>query len=118
MGTAIAAMAGAALFAGSGTAQAASTCSGTRIDRITFDTGWVDLYYSNGYNCAITTSRTPGVKLRMAAWVEVLGGTKKTDRGYYSYYAGPVSLYAAGACVRFGGEVGVTGDSSGWGHCG
>ncbi|MFE4579898.1 hypothetical protein [Streptomyces chartreusis] len=118
LGTVVATMAGAALFAGSGTAQAASTCAGTRIDRVSFDTGWTDLYYSNGYNCVITTSRTPGVKLKMNAWLEVLGGTKKSDPGYYSYHAGPVTLYANGTCVRFGGQVGTTGDNSDWDHCG
>ncbi|EFL33392.1 secreted protein [Streptomyces viridochromogenes DSM 40736] len=118
MGTAVSTIAGAIIFAGSGTAQAATTCPGSRIDRLSFDTGWVDLYYSNGANCVITTSRTPGVKLRMIAELEVLGGTKKTDSGYYSYHAGPVSLYANGACVRFRGQVGTTGDISGWGHCG
>ncbi|MFI6205264.1 hypothetical protein ACIBAI_02550 [Streptomyces sp. NPDC051041] len=118
-GAAVAALTGSALFAGAGTSQAASaSCPGTRIERMSIDTGWIDLYYSNGYNCVITTSRTPGVKLKMEAWLEVLGGTRKTDSGYYSYYAGPVSLYAAGACVRFGGQVGVVGTDSDWGHCG
>ncbi|MTE19684.1 hypothetical protein F0L17_11210 [Streptomyces sp. TRM43335] len=118
MGAAVATLAASTLFAGAGTAQAASVCPGSRIDRISLDTGWVDLYYSNGENCVVTTSRTPGVRLHMSAWLEVLGGTKVSDTGYYSYYAGPVSLYAAGTCVRFGGHVGVTGDNSDWGHCG
>lgn len=118
MGTAVATMAGVALFVGSGTAQAASACPGTRIGRVSFGTGYADLYCSSGYNCVITTSRTPGVKLYMNAWLEVLGGTKKSDPGYYSYYAGPVTLYAAGSCVRFGGQVGTTGDNTDWGHCG
>ncbi|MCX5328526.1 hypothetical protein OG773_04230 [Streptomyces sp. NBC_00140] len=118
MGTAVLALTGSALIAGAGTAQAATSCPGTRIDRLSFDTGWTDLYYSNGSNCVITTSRTPGVKLKMTAWIEVLGGTKVQDSDYYSYYAGPRSIYAAGACVRFGGQVGTTGDVSDWGHCG
>ncbi|MFD7703622.1 hypothetical protein [Streptomyces caelestis] len=118
VGAAVTALAGSTLIAGAGTAQAASGCPGTRIERMSIDTGWIDLYYSNGTNCVITTSRTPGVKLKMVAWLEVLGGTRKTDSGYYSYYAGPVSLYAAGACVRFGGQVGVVGTDSDWGHCG
>lgn len=118
-GAAIAgALAGSIVFAGAGTAQAASKCAGTRIDRLSFDTGYVDLYYSNGYNCAITTSRTPGVKLLMKAWVEVNGGTKVSDSGYYTQYAGPVTVYANKSCVRFGGQVGTTGDVSDWGHCG
>ncbi|WP_175434946.1 hypothetical protein [Streptomyces hawaiiensis] len=114
----VAALAGSMLFTGTGTAQAASGCAGTKIDHVSFDTGWADLYYSNGYNCAVATSRTPGVKLRMKVWIEVLGGTKVTDSGYYTQYAGPVKIYAAGSCVRFGGEIGTTGDNTDWGHCG
>ncbi|MEU9476903.1 hypothetical protein [Streptomyces sp. NPDC048191] len=118
LGAAVTALAGSMLFAGTGTAEAASGCSGTRIEHLSFDTGWADLYYDNGYNCAVATSRNPGVKLHMAVWIEVLGGTKVSDSGYYTQYAGPVRVYAHGTCVRFGGEVGPTGDDTNWGHCG
>ncbi|MFD7663854.1 hypothetical protein [Streptomyces sp. NPDC059788] len=109
--------AGTVTFVGAGSAEAASSCPGKRIKRVSYDTGWTDLYSSKNYNCVITHNRKPGVKYHMGAYLTVVGGTKKQDYGYYTKHAGPVKLYTKGACVNFGGKVGNTGDDGKY-HCG
>jgi hypothetical protein len=89
--------------------------------------GDVYLYYneSNGYNCAFTEKLidrgmpTP-VSVRLCRQSD---GHCVSDSGNYRYYAGPVYLYAANTCVRWGGSVTAQDgreDSywSPWEHCG
>lgn len=76
------------------------------------------LYNSgSGRNCAVTLRSSSGTAQTMVAWLEVMGGSRVTDSGSYTYYAGPVSLQAAGKCVRYGGTYTDDSYTSSWGHC-
>ncbi|WP_433697465.1 spore-associated protein A [Nocardiopsis sp. CA-288880] len=76
---------------------------------------------SNGYNCAVTVRNNPG------AAVEMVVALKRTqddasqavqDAGYYTTYAGPVYLHAAGSCVDWFGYIdGANGSKNGT-NCG
>lgn len=72
-------------------------------------TGTAYLTYNNGWNCVVTVSNTPGQRDWMSAGVEVSGGEWVLDEDYYTKYAGPVYVYAAGKCVDWGGTVGYKG---------
>jgi hypothetical protein len=84
---------------------------------------------SSGYNCVVTIhqNRTDGVSMDTMAGIRVSGGTWKTDRQEYKYYAGPVRVRAAGKCVQFKGGIehySASGSThwaeyvSAFGHCG
>ncbi|WP_405664520.1 hypothetical protein OG379_19810 [Streptomyces sp. NBC_01166] len=76
------------------------------------------MYANGGYSCAVAIPRNPGVKLQMGVFTTVNGGTQVSDYGLYSQYAGPVTIYAKGTCVQFGGRIGMVGTEIEWGHCG
>lgn len=98
---------------GSGYSQINSHALGT--------VGKIHLLYnsSNGYNCVVTLKYVSvGTPSAVSASLEVQGGTKSTDSGNFSYYAGPVKKHAPSTCVRWGGSVGSTSWVSGWSHCG
>jgi hypothetical protein len=74
---------------------------------------------SNGNNCVVTLKDVSlGTPSAVSASLEVQGGTKTTDSGSFSYYAGPVRKSAASTCVKWGGSVGSTSWVSAWSHCG
>lgn len=74
---------------------------------------------SNGYNCVVTLKYTSvGTASSVSASLQAEGGTKTTDSGSYSYYAGPVKKSAPDTCVKWGGSVGSTSWTSDWSHCG
>jgi predicted Ser/Thr protein kinase len=77
------------------------------------------LYNDSGYNCVVTV-KTTGVGQKSGVWAEVTrkDGTKAADRGSYTYYAGPVFLYAKGQCVKYAGGTGRASASGPWGNCG
>lgn len=84
-------------------------------------TGTAFLTYNNGWNCVVVVTNTPGTRDWMSAVIERSdGGDWIEDEGYYTQYAGPVYVYAAGTCVDWGGTVGYKG--SVWlewdDHCG
>lgn len=109
------------------TAQAATgTCPGTRIGRFdlysdgapingSLHFGYVEVYYSNGYNCArtVSSSNTWGVSKTMSVelWVCSSSATCRLlspddrDHGTYRYYAGPVSAYARDKCIWVVGNI-------------
>lgn len=125
----VAAVAASPLIAG--TAAAASTCSGKQINHrnvIAKDNvkiGEVRLFWnsSTGKNCVITVKqgRTYGFKSITRASLtrcENKSGTycldqvdetnpvdNLVDDGVYSYYAGPVSVWAKGYCVQWWGDI-------------
>ena len=70
-------------------------------------TGTSYLTYNNGWNCVVTVTNTPGTRDWMTAQVEKSGDGNDwvEDEGYYTQYAGPVYVYAAGSCVDWGGSV-------------
>ncbi|GAA2436790.1 spore-associated protein [Streptomyces glaucus] len=107
--------AGMALSAG--TAQAASyngACGSgySVIDSMNVVDGTVYLTYnaSNGYNCVVTVTNTPGTpdvmgaNLRLSRNDNVWTSTEE-DSGTYSYYAGPLYKYAPNSCIDWGGRV-------------
>jgi len=83
--------------------------------------GRVYLLYNSGTgkNCVTTVKNTKiGTKSPASAFLEVQGGDRKTDKGEFSYYAGPVKQAAADKCVKWGGSVGGKSFTSKFGHCG
>ncbi|GAA1940473.1 hypothetical protein [Kitasatospora viridis] len=110
-----------------GSAQAATGCSGTLIDTYPAYNGgtvWANvyLYYdsSTGDNCAVTQSTSAGgygVSKPMNVYLTRCNETTQSntcttssvnqtvhDAGNYAYYAGPVSINAAGHCILVSGE--------------
>lgn len=82
--------------------------------------GTVYLLYnsSNGYNCVTTLKSTSlGTASAMSAFLEPEGGSRTTDQGSFSYYAGPVKVHASNVCVRWGGSVGTSTYTSPFEHC-
>ncbi|GAB3460357.1 M23 family metallopeptidase [Actinophytocola sediminis] len=77
------------------------------------------LYKSGGTNCVVTLKSTNlGSATSMSAFVEPQGGTRATDSGSFSYYAGPVRKSAPSTCVKWGGKIGTNTYTSPWEHCG
>ncbi len=73
-----------------GTAQAAdSTCSGREVKSLPFTTGTVHVYKRDGYVCALTTPDQPGRKQFMSVTVQARGNRPVTDKGRFTYHAGP-----------------------------
>ena len=73
---------------------------------------------STGSNCATTLKTTAvGSKTTVAAYLEVQGGSRSTDSGSFSYYAGPVRAKAAGVCVKWGGSAAGASYNSPFEHC-
>ena len=73
------------------------------------------LYNSSGYNCAVLIkTRNVGRPSPVSVWIQRQGGSKVSDSGSYSWYAGPVYVSAPGTCVRFGSGSAA----SPYGNCG
>lgn len=93
-----------------------------QIDSQAVTGGRVHLMYnaSNGYNCVVTLKSTKlGTESEVSAFLEVRGEARKTDKGDFGYYAGPVRKSAPGKCVKWGGQVGASGGyTSPFEHCG
>ncbi len=64
------------------------------------------LYHSAvSTSCVVTMkSALVGTASAVSAFVEPKGGTRVTDSGSFSYYAGPVRAKAASGCVSWGGS--------------
>jgi hypothetical protein len=111
---------------GSAAQAATGTCPGTRIGKFNLYSdgapingsllfGYVEVYYSNGYNCArtVSSSNTWGVSKTMSVelWVCATSSTCRLlspddrDHGTYRYYAGPVSAYARDKCIWVIGNI-------------
>ncbi|GAA1512340.1 hypothetical protein GCM10009677_51680 [Sphaerisporangium rubeum] len=72
-----------------------------------------------GANCVVTLKTgNLGKATPVSATLEVQGQAPLTDKGSYSYYAGPVIAAAKGKCVRFTGTVGTAATSVPYGNCG
>ncbi|HEX5594971.1 MAG TPA: M23 family metallopeptidase, partial [Micromonosporaceae bacterium] len=78
------------------------------------------LYNSgNGNNCAVTLKhRNLGSATSTSVYLEPQGGTRATDSGSFSWYAGPVKKNAPGTCIKWGGSVSGVAFNSAWSHCG
>lgn len=76
------------------------------------------LYKSGGSNCVVTLKSTNlGTASAVSAFLEPQGGTRTTDSGNFSYYAGPVRKSAPSTCVKWGGSVGSSSYTSPFEHC-
>ncbi|MEW1913085.1 CHAP domain-containing protein [Kitasatospora sp. NPDC085895] len=73
---------------------------------------------SSGRNCVVTLADRPSGAVPMDATLTVQGGAGAANPGSFTYYAGPVTLDAAGTCVDWGGSYRGTTWTSGWSHCG
>ncbi|TWE20383.1 CHAP domain-containing protein [Kitasatospora atroaurantiaca] len=73
---------------------------------------------SSGSNCVVTLAANPAGAVAMNATLSVQGGASLGNPGSFTYYAGPVTLPAAGACVKWGGSFKSTSWTSAWSHCG
>ncbi|PRX49342.1 sialidase-1 [Prauserella shujinwangii] len=83
--------------------------------------GTVFLSYNpaNGRNCVATMKASDvGTPTPTSAFLEVDGGSRSTDSGDFSYFAGPVRAEAAATCVRWGGAIGERSYTSPFEHCG
>jgi hypothetical protein len=90
--------------------------------------GVVYLYYSNatGKNCAFTEKlASRGTPTLVIAQLQRGDGHQAVDRNKYKYYAGPVYMFAPGACIKWGGSVTTARPDdrednylSPWEHCG
>ncbi|MBB3061758.1 hypothetical protein [Microbulbifer rhizosphaerae] len=73
---------------------------------------------STGYNCVVTMKASNvGTPSAVSASLQVEGGTKATDSGNFSYFAGPVKKRAPGSCVKWGGSIGSRSWVSSYQHC-
>ncbi|MBB3059803.1 N-acetylmuramoyl-L-alanine amidase [Microbulbifer rhizosphaerae] len=74
---------------------------------------------SSGQNCVVTMKSSDiGSPSSVSASLQVEGGTKTTDSGNFSYYAGPIKQSASNDCVKWGGSVGNSSWESPFEHCG
>ncbi|MEE2036768.1 spore-associated protein A [Nocardiopsis sp. CT-R113] len=85
--------------------------------------GTVYLTYNNstGRNCAVTVRATPGAAVEMVVSVVRSGdnpANAATDAGYFTTYAGPVYLSAAGRCVDWYGYIDGTNEHRNNTNCG
>ncbi|MGP3984854.1 hypothetical protein [Streptomyces sp. KR80] len=106
-------------LAGAGAARAAEAarCPGWKVKTLTFASGYVRIYKSNNFVCAVTVAKNPGPKRKMSVSVQARGGHPYTDSGWYTRHAGPVRVSAGGRCVLVRGSIGSHRVSSGWILC-
>lgn len=91
------------------------------IDQAGLTGGTVYLLYNSGNsnNCVVTLKSTNlGSATAVSAFLEPQNGTRATDSGSYTYYAGPVRKAAPGTCVKWGGSIGSSAYTSPFEHCG
>ncbi|MEC3973969.1 M23 family metallopeptidase [Amycolatopsis sp. H20-H5] len=74
---------------------------------------------SSKANCVTTLKAVSlGTATAASAFLEVQGSVRATDKGNFTYYAGPVSKVAGSTCVKWGGSVGSNTYESPFEHCG
>lgn len=119
LGLAVLTAAGLMALLSPGSAQAAdSYCSGRKVRTLSFSTGSVQIYKSDGYVCAMTVPKNQQSRKRtMSVSVQARGSRPVVDRGSFSHHAGPVTVHAGHRCVRVKGSVGSGSVSSNWILC-
>lgn len=65
---------------------------------------------SNGYNCVVTVSNTPGTPMVLDARLRIhrtdtVWKASEVDSGTYKYYAGPIYVKAVDTCIDYGGAA-------------
>jgi hypothetical protein len=88
------------------------------IDQHDLGAATVYLLYSAGKNCVVTLVDRGSSAVGLNATLSVQGGSTAENPGLFQWYAGPVRLAAASACVKWGGSYERTSWTSGWSHCG
>jgi hypothetical protein len=79
---------------------------------------------SNGYNCVVTVTDTPGEAHLLGANLrrhrtDNVWKSNEVDSGMYKYYAGPVYVYARSTCIDWGGAAASNYTRINYGvHCG
>ncbi|MBT2506734.1 hypothetical protein J7I98_12705 [Streptomyces sp. ISL-98] len=103
---------------GAQSAEAAdSTCAGRKVKTVSFATGELRIYKSRRYVCAMTVSKSPGVRRHMSVTIQARGSRTAKDSGHFTHRAGPVKVYALNRCVRAEGSIGIRKVSTGWILC-
>ena len=89
------------------------------IDEAALTGGRVYLLYNAtaGDNCVVTLQSNVSTARSMSAFLEPEGGSRTTDQGTYTYYAGPVKKHAPDVCVRWGGSIASSSYTSPFEHC-
>ncbi|MEV7613359.1 hypothetical protein [Streptomyces sp. NPDC089799] len=95
----------------------AGGCAGRLVRTLPFSTGEVRVFKSRTHVCAMTLPYRTGVRQHMSVSVQPRGGVPVADRGRFTRFAGPVTVYAVSRCVFVRGEVGAGSVSSGWILC-
>ncbi|AWT43410.1 MULTISPECIES: hypothetical protein [Streptomyces] len=118
LGTATLTASGLLALAAPGAQAAAPTrCQGREVKTLAFSTGVTHVYRQNGYVCALTVTRRPGVAVTMSVSVQARGGRPVVDKGRYRYQAGPITVHAGHRCVKVTGAVGNGSVRTGWILC-
>ena len=120
---------GTALMTGTAAAASYNNACGSGykvIDSMDVGDGNTFLTYnsSTGYNCVVTVGDAPGTPQILGANLRRHNTTTSwpagtQDDGVYNYYAGPLYLYAPGACIDWGGRAESNDTRINYGvHCG
>ncbi|MGW0764113.1 hypothetical protein [Streptomyces sp. NPDC002676] len=118
LGAAVLAASGAFALAVPGSAQAAdSACTGRTVRTLPFRSGAVQVYKRDGYVCAMTVTKRPGVTRWMMVSLQARGNRAVVDKGYFRHHAGPITVHAGHRCVYIKGAVGRDSVDSGWILC-
>jgi hypothetical protein len=84
--------------------------------------GTVYLTYNNatGKNCVVTVRATSGSPVFMVAAIRLSGdeSSEVSDADFYTSYAGPVYLSAAGTCIDWAGQINNVYTEEMESHCG
>jgi hypothetical protein len=115
---------GALTLTGPGTQRAAasagssvSACSGRLLKTVKFATGELRVHKNRQYACAVTVSRTPGVRRAMSVLLQARGGHPAARKDTFTHQVGPVTVHALNRCVRATGAVSGKAWSTGWILC-
>ncbi|WP_443056438.1 hypothetical protein [Streptomyces sp. MUM 178J] len=98
-------------------ARAAATCTGRLAKTVTFSTGELRIYKGRHYACAMTLAKKPGKRRSMRVSLQPRGGRAVVDAGWFTRYAGPITVHALNRCVRASGSVSGVTRSTGWILC-
>ncbi|WP_432133139.1 MULTISPECIES: hypothetical protein [unclassified Streptomyces] len=98
-------------------AAARLPCAGRHVRTLSFSTGAVYVFKRNGYVCAVTLTKRPGVRREMTLSVQARGNRAVRRETRSVLRAGPVTVHAGRRCVWVRGSVGGGSVSSGWILC-
>ncbi|MEV5969828.1 hypothetical protein [Streptomyces sp. NPDC051921] len=100
-----------------GSADAASVCTGRPTRTIGFATGELRLYRTRHYVCALAVAKGPGAPRPMSVSLQPRGGRAAVSAGRFGRQAGPVTVHALNRCVRASASIAGRGTATGWILC-